>query len=92
MPGHQTKKKNIALLPLSKRVKMDYVTQGLESVKDFFWCKRTVSDDKEEERLLDARETIQDNYMSLKDLDELNGIISYVRKKKTAAKEKCKLR
>ena len=47
----------------------------------------------EETTLLDPRESIvYEDYMAKKDMQELNEIISFIRKKENAIKKKCKLR
>ncbi len=58
-------------------------------VKSFFCSKNAKPDNLEP---LDPRQKIYENYVVTDQLQELNDIFSYVKKKENKIKEKCKLR
>ena len=74
-------------LPLRK---MYYIHNFWNTVYDYvrsFFCK-----EKEPIPLNPREKIVFEDYMLKKDLQELNDIFSYVRKKENALKEKCKHR
>ncbi len=73
---------------------MQYVRRLVQRVSDYIWSFFCSTNEKGSDVVpLDPKERlVYEDYMASKDLQELNEIISFVRKKENDIKSKCKLR